>query len=130
MELSDLANHTSTLVTPISYTYKDEVTLYEARLVPPFFASHDPCPASHEVRYGQCPPNGQGLTALVALGILDELEKAGKIGALLEMEHNSVEYLHTLIEALRLAFADTRCVPPSAPSAHGRLKLDFWARAV
>jgi gamma-glutamyltranspeptidase/glutathione hydrolase len=66
-----------------------------------------PPPLALSVRT-QCPPNGQGLTALLALGILDEMEKEGKIPALLEMEHNSVEYLHTLIEALRLSFADTR----------------------
>lgn len=125
MELSDLAKHTSTLVTPISYTYKDEITLYEVRR---FSFAPVVTPARHLTKLcvppgGQCPPNGQGLTALVALGILDELEKAGKIGALLEMEHNSVGYLHTLIEALRLAFADTRCGPlrALAPRAAGEV---------
>ena len=42
-----------------------------------------------------------GLTALIALGILDNLEKQGKIKSLLEMEHNSAEYLHALVETLR-----------------------------
>ena len=45
-----------------------------------------------------------GVTALLALGILDHIQK-NKSRSLLEMEHNSSEYLHTLIEALRLAFA-------------------------
>ena len=31
MELSDLANHTSTRVEPIKYTYADEVTIYEVK---------------------------------------------------------------------------------------------------
>ncbi|KAJ7630819.1 gamma-glutamyltranspeptidase [Roridomyces roridus] len=69
--------HQTTFVEPIKYTYAGEVTLYE------------------------CPPNGQGLTALIALGILESLQEQGIIKPLLEMEHNSPEYLHVLIEALR-----------------------------
>jgi len=84
MELSDLAEHRTAFVEPIKYTYAKEVTVYE------------------------CPPNGQGLTALVALGILDNLQASGRIDSILEMEHNSVAYLHALVECLRLAFADTR----------------------
>ncbi|KAJ7225634.1 gamma-glutamyltranspeptidase [Mycena pura] len=84
MELDDLAKHKTTFVEPIKYTYANEVTLYE------------------------CPPNGQGLTALIALGILESLQEMGITKPLLEMEHNSAEYLHVLIEALRLAFADTQ----------------------
>jgi gamma-glutamyltranspeptidase/glutathione hydrolase len=38
---------------------------------------------------------------LVALGIIEALEATGKIDDILKMEHNSVEYLHVLIEALR-----------------------------
>jgi gamma-glutamyltranspeptidase/glutathione hydrolase len=37
----------------------------------------------------------------MALGILDKIQEQGKIMPLLQMEHNSAEYLHTLIEALR-----------------------------
>lgn len=44
-----------------------------------------------------------GITALVALGILEQLEVQGLVRPLHEMAHNSVEYLHTLIEALRFA---------------------------
>ncbi|KZS93139.1 gamma-glutamyltranspeptidase [Sistotremastrum niveocremeum HHB9708] len=84
MELEDLAKHETTFVEPISYTFAGEVTVYE------------------------CPPNGQGITALLALGIVDALQDTGKIGSILEMEHNSAEYLHVLVEALRLAFADSR----------------------
>ncbi|KAF7320145.1 Gamma-glutamyltranspeptidase [Mycena kentingensis (nom. inval.)] len=84
MELEDLAAHSTTFVEPIKYTYANEVTLYE------------------------CPPNGQGLTALIALGILESLQELGIVKPLLEMEHNSAEYLHILIEAMRLAFADTQ----------------------
>ncbi|KAI0004217.1 gamma-glutamyltranspeptidase [Russula compacta] len=84
MELEDLAKHTSSFVEPIRYTYNGEVTVYE------------------------CPPNGQGITALLALGILENVQEQGLVGNLLEMEHNSAEYLHTLVEALRLAFADSQ----------------------
>ncbi|KAH7104594.1 gamma-glutamyltranspeptidase [Auriculariales sp. MPI-PUGE-AT-0066] len=84
MELSDLEAHSSSLVEPIKYTFADEVTVYE------------------------CPPNGQGITALLALGILDALQERKVIKPLGEMEHNSVEYLHVLVESLRLAFADSR----------------------
>ncbi|KAJ7186661.1 nucleophile aminohydrolase [Mycena filopes] len=80
----DLAGHETAFVVPIRYTYADEVTLWE------------------------CPPNGQGLTALIALGILESLQEEGTIRPLFEMEHNSAEYLHILIEALRLAFSDTQ----------------------
>jgi gamma-glutamyltranspeptidase / glutathione hydrolase len=39
----------------------------------------------------------------MALGILDQMEAQGKIRSLLDMEHNSAEYLHTLVETLRCA---------------------------
>lgn len=52
------------------------------------------------------PPNGQGIVALMALGILEELERTGKIVPFTEAQHNSVEYLHAIIESLRIAFAD------------------------
>lgn len=52
------------------------------------------------------PPNGQGIVALMALGILQELEKQGKIPRFTPAEHNSTAYLHAVIEALRFAFAD------------------------
>jgi gamma-glutamyltranspeptidase/glutathione hydrolase len=83
LTLEDLANHTSTLVEPISYTYASSATLHEI------------------------PPNGQGLTALIALGILDELHELGTVD-LNAVEYGSAEWFHPLIEAVRLAFADTR----------------------
>lgn len=52
------------------------------------------------------PPNGQGIVALMALGIMQELEKQGKIPTFRPEEHNSAAYLHAVIESLRLAFAD------------------------
>lgn len=52
------------------------------------------------------PPNGQGIVALMALGILEELERTGQIPTFKENEHNTVSHLHAVIEALRIAFAD------------------------
>lgn len=75
MTHDDLRSHTSTFDTPISINYRG-VDVYEM------------------------PPNGQGLTALLALNILKGFE-------LKNMRHNSAEHLHLVIEALRLAFADT-----------------------
>jgi gamma-glutamyltranspeptidase/glutathione hydrolase len=45
--------------------------------------------------------NLAGITALLALGILENIQEMDKVKPLLEMEHNSAEYLHTLIEAMR-----------------------------
>jgi gamma-glutamyltranspeptidase/glutathione hydrolase len=53
------------------------------------------------LRIWEIPPNGQGLTALLALNILEDFDLA-KMPAL------SANRLHLEIEALRLAFADTR----------------------
>ncbi|KAJ7596918.1 gamma-glutamyltranspeptidase [Mycena floridula] len=84
MSLEDLSKHETAFVEPLKYTYADEVSVYE------------------------CPPNGQGITALIALGILENIQKLGVTKPLLEMEHNSPEYLHTLVETLRLAFSDSQ----------------------
>ena len=50
-------------------------------------------------RVWELPPNGQGVAALEMLRILEPYD-------LLTMGHNSAEYLHHLIEAKKLAFAD------------------------
>jgi gamma-glutamyltranspeptidase/glutathione hydrolase len=47
------------------------------------------------------PPNTQGIAALVALNIVEGC-------ALPEMGHNSPEYLHSLIEAMKVALTDVR----------------------
>lgn len=70
----DFANHTSTWDEPISTTYRD-VTCWE------------------------CPPNGQGINALMALNIAEGFDIAG-------MGFQSVATYHHLIESMRLAFAD------------------------
>ena len=50
----------------------------------------------------ECPPNGQGLAALLALNTLNEI-KVSALGS-----PYSVDRMHHLIEAMRLGFADAR----------------------
>lgn len=61
---------------------------------------------SQAIEIWEHPPNSQGIVALMALGILEELERTGKVRAFGQREHNCAEYLHALIESLRIAFAD------------------------
>jgi gamma-glutamyltranspeptidase/glutathione hydrolase len=76
LTLDDLATHTSTWEEPISVTYRG-------------------------LRVHECPPNGQGITALIALNILDGFH-------LSPPDLLSAERLHLMIESMRLAFADAR----------------------
>lgn len=74
MSADDLASHISTWEEPISVTYRG-------------------------LRVYECPPNGQGITALIALNILEGFDLAS-------LESLSTERMHLMIEAMRLAFAD------------------------
>lgn len=70
----DLEGHASTWVNPISTTYR-----------------------GHEV--WEMPPNGQGISALISLNILEGFDFS-------TMARNSTESFHLQIEAMKLAFAD------------------------
>jgi gamma-glutamyltranspeptidase/glutathione hydrolase len=70
----DFVHHATAWVEPISSTYRG-YTIYEL------------------------PPNGQGVTALEMLNILEGYDMAG-------LGHNSPDYLHLLIEAKKIAFSD------------------------
>jgi gamma-glutamyltranspeptidase / glutathione hydrolase len=48
----------------------------------------------------EIPPNGQGISALMALGILEHFENLG------DLDPDSVESIHLQVEAMKLAFAD------------------------
>jgi gamma-glutamyltranspeptidase/glutathione hydrolase len=52
-------------------------------------------------RLWELPPNGQGIAALEMLRILEPFDLAA-------MDHNSARYLHYLIEAKKIAYADLR----------------------
>jgi len=70
----DFKAHTTSWVEPISTNYRG-YTIYEL------------------------PPNGQGITALEMLNILEGYDIAS-------LGHNSPDYLHLLIEAKKIAFSD------------------------
>jgi gamma-glutamyltranspeptidase / glutathione hydrolase len=72
---ADLAAHTSTWDEPISTHYRG-------------------------MRVWECPPNGQGLAALLALNILEGFDLGG-------LDAGDSRRWHYMIEAMRLAFADT-----------------------
>ncbi len=90
LSADDLAAHHSEWVDPISVTYRD-----------------------HEV--WEIPPNGQGLAALLALGIAAETN-AGNLPQI------DVEGWHLNIEAMKLAFADSDAFV--ADQEHADVPLD------
>jgi gamma-glutamyltranspeptidase / glutathione hydrolase len=77
------------------------------------------------------PPNGQGIVALIALGVIQELVKAGKLSKWDLKDHNSAKYLHVLIEAVRLGFADADKFVADPAAVHvpveGMLSPDYLA---
>lgn len=74
MSADDLASHRAVPVEPIAQRYRS-LTLHEI------------------------PPNGQGIAALIALGILNEFD-------LSSFHPDSAEAVHLQVEAMKLAFAD------------------------
>lgn len=97
LTLDDLKNHTQ---------YGDqEVDAISLKINPGNIGGREGT-KKDEVELWEHPPNGQGIVALMALGILDELSRTGKIPYFSPEQHNSTPYLHALIESLRIAFAD------------------------
>jgi gamma-glutamyltranspeptidase/glutathione hydrolase len=76
LSASDLAEHTCHWVDPLSVSFRD----------------HD----IHEL-----PPNGQGISALIALGILERCSLEG-------LDPDSAEFAHLQIEATKIGMAQTR----------------------
>ncbi|MCA9509909.1 MAG: gamma-glutamyltransferase family protein [Myxococcales bacterium] len=87
---ADLAEHASTFEDPISLEYRG-------------------------LRVWECAPNGQGLAALIALGLVRGLDLAS-------LDPLGPERFHAMIEAMRLAFADARAFV--ADPAHARVPVD------
>lgn len=77
--IEDLAGHASEWVRPLSQKY-------------------------HGITLHEIPPNGQGLAALVALGILRHLD-------IRQYPMDSADSIHLQIEAMKISFAETwRCI--------------------
>lgn len=74
LTLDDLTTHKCDWVEPLSMSYRGQYTLHEL------------------------PPNGQGIAALMALGMLDHYDPP--------IANNPCDLFHTPIEAIKLAFAD------------------------
>ncbi len=75
LTLADLAAYEAEWVEPLRLDYKNGFSFYEI------------------------PPNGQGLTALIALNLAKQLD-------LSTLAYGSVDYYHLLMEIIKLAFAD------------------------
>ena len=75
MDEQDLANYESFWTDPISTNYRG-YEIYE------------------------CPPNGQGLAALIALNMIENNDFS-------KISHGSSDFYHYLIESMRVGFADS-----------------------
>jgi gamma-glutamyltranspeptidase / glutathione hydrolase len=73
---------------------RQDLAAHESSWVDPISTTY------RDVRVWECPPNGQGLAVLMALNILEGFKLKGT-------DQLGVERLHLMIEALRVAFADT-----------------------
>ena len=100
MSLEDLAEHSSEWVTPLAVKYRDVYL--------------------HEI-----PPNGQGLAALIALGVLNQFD-------LSQYPADSADSLHLQIEAMKIALAEAyrHIADIGAMEVNPEEFLDtaFWAR--
>lgn len=109
LELEDLQKHLelgSEPVEPISYIFKGQGYVKTHGKYVDGASTQGENEDKHGVELWEHPPNGQGIVALMALGILEALEESGKIPTFTPEQHNSAEYLHAVIESLRIAFAD------------------------
>ncbi len=93
----------------------EHVQLYGGRLQPEDMANHassweEPIHADYRgYTLYECPPNGQGLAAVLAVNLANGFDLAGM---------DEVERLHTMIECTRLAFVDAMqwvCDPQVTP---------------
>ncbi len=106
------------IVTAGGFLTAADLAEFEAEWVEPVSTTY----RGHEVF--EMPPNTQGVTALQILNLIEGYDLAA-------MGHNSVEYVHTLVEATKLAFADRAAYiadPGHARVPTGRLISKDYAR--
>jgi gamma-glutamyltranspeptidase/glutathione hydrolase len=80
---------------------------YHPEWVEPIYADY------RGVRLYECPPNGQGLAAIIAVKLAHQFDLAGM---------NPVELTHTLIECMRLGFLDS--LQPVADPQYSEILYD------
>ena len=85
---------------------EDDLANYRAEWVEPISVPYRNGWAFHEI-----PPNGQGLTALLALNIARGFD-------LQALGYGTADYYHALIEAIKLAFADAQTYIADPRQAH------------
>lgn len=103
MEMQDLENHLklgTQETEPISLKFTGQ------NIASKKVSGGDGASTGYAVELWEHPPNGQGIVALMTLGILEILEKERKILTFSQEDHNSTDYLHAIIECLRIAFSD------------------------
>ncbi len=103
LSLDDLADHRADWVQPLGQPYRD-VVLYEL------------------------PPNGQGLAAQIALGILDHLPPAARDSA--EAAHQEIEAMKIAVRAAFDHIADPDAMQTSPEALLNRDALAQLARAI
>lgn len=127
LTMEDLKNHMdlgTEETMPISMKFK-------AQNVSKSHGEHMDDKSQEGIELWEHPPNGQGIVALMALGIIEQLEKTGKIPKFDRKDHNSAVYLHAVVEALRIAFADGNwwIADPNVSKvpAEGMIKSEYLA---
>ncbi len=73
----------------------EDLQAHKSELVSPIYTEY------RGIKIFEIPPNGQGITALLALNLLEGFNMSN-------IKPTSYKYYHILIECLRLAFADSR----------------------
>ncbi|HQY93383.1 gamma-glutamyltransferase family protein [Caldilinea sp.] len=110
-----------------AHTLSEHVQRYGGWITPADMAAHtstwdDPLTADYQgVRLYECPPNGQGLAAIVALNLAAGYDLAAMTPA---------DRLHVLIECMRLGFADAQqwvCDPRVHPIPLEKLASKAYA---